>query len=49
MRKREKYEHFLSTVELLESMDAYERQKIADAIKPISIDKGEYIVRQVLT
>ena len=34
-KKREKYENFLSTVELLDTMDPYERSKIADALKPM--------------
>jgi len=33
-KKREKYESFLATVELLDTMDPYERSKIADALKP---------------
>jgi cAMP-dependent protein kinase regulator len=31
--KREKYEEFLKKVKILQSMDAYERSKLADAIK----------------
>lgn len=32
-QKREKYEEFLKKVKILSSMDAYERSKLADAIK----------------
>jgi cAMP-dependent protein kinase regulator len=32
-RKREKYEDFLKSVKVLQSMDHYERSKLADAIK----------------
>lgn len=32
-KKRELYENFLKGVPLLESMDAYERNKVADALK----------------
>lgn len=32
-KKREKYEQFLGTVELLKGMDPYERSQIADALK----------------
>jgi hypothetical protein len=32
-RKREKYEDFLKSVEILKAMDHYERSKLADAIK----------------
>lgn len=31
-KKRDKYDDFLSTVEILSSMDAYERAKIGDVI-----------------
>jgi len=31
-KKRDKYETFLSSVEILQSMDTYERQKLTDAI-----------------
>lgn len=46
MKKREKYENFLKSIELLESMDPYERSKIADALKVVKCKKGEYIVKQ---
>lgn len=46
MRKREKYETFLKSIELLESMDPYERSKIADALKVVKCKKGEYVVKQ---
>ena len=45
--KRTRYEDFLSKVEILESMDPYERSKIADALKPMKFKKGEYIVKEV--
>ena len=45
MRKREKYENFLKSIELLESMDPYERSKIADALKVVKCKKGEYVVK----
>lgn len=32
-KKREKYEHFLTQVGILQTMDAYERSKLADAFK----------------
>eukprot|EP01016_Furgasonia_blochmanni_P014051 TRINITY_DN1726_c0_g1_i1.p1 TRINITY_DN1726_c0_g1~~TRINITY_DN1726_c0_g1_i1.p1 ORF type:complete len:288 (+),score=96.16 TRINITY_DN1726_c0_g1_i1:1-864(+) len=46
-KKREKYENFLSKIEILESMDAYERAKIADALRPMKFKPQEYVVRQV--
>ena len=46
-KKRERYETFLSKVEILKDMDPYERMQIADALKCIKCKKGEYVVRQV--
>ena len=47
-RKREKYEEFLKSVQLLSSMDHYERSKLADAIKEEKFDPEEYIIKEVL-
>ncbi|EEQ97408.1 cAMP-dependent protein kinase regulatory subunit, putative [Perkinsus marinus ATCC 50983] len=44
--KREKYETFLKSVPLLESMDSYERSKVADALRTECFKAGECIVRQ---
>ncbi len=46
-RKRERYEEFLSKVEVLQSMDPYERSKISDALRPLKFKKDEYIVKEV--
>lgn len=46
MRKREEYEEFLSSVELLSSLDAYERSKIADAVRRIKFAPGENVVTE---
>lgn len=40
-----RYENFLKSIELLESMDPYERSKIADALKVVKCKKGEYVVK----
>lgn len=45
-RKREQYETFLSNVELLNTMDSYERLKIADALKSESFEKGDFVFKQ---
>lgn len=45
-RKREKYELFLASIELLDQMDPYERSKIADALKPVKVKEGEYVVKE---
>ena len=47
VRKREKYEEFLVKVDLLQTMDPYERIKIADALKPEVFKAGELIMKQV--
>lgn len=46
IRKREKYEDFLSSVPILSSMDTYERAKVADAIKELNASKGEEIIKE---
>jgi cAMP-dependent protein kinase regulator len=46
MRKREEYENFLTNLELLSNVDAYERSKIADAVKRVKVPAGEYIVKE---
>ncbi|OMJ67927.1 hypothetical protein SteCoe_34786 [Stentor coeruleus] len=45
-RKRERYEKFLEAVELLKSVDTYEKMQIADALKSTSFTNGEYVIRQ---
>ena len=45
-RKREKYDSFLQSVPILQSMDAYERSKLGDAVKEERYQKGDYIIRQ---
>ena len=46
IRKREKYEEFLTSVELLQGMEPYERIWLADAIIEQSFKAGEYVIRQ---
>ena len=48
MKKREKYDTFLKSVEIFSTMDPYERSQIADALKPLKFKKGDYIVKQVI-
>lgn len=45
-RRRTMYEHFLSSVTLLSSLDAQERSKIADALASNVYLDGESVVRQ---
>ena len=48
VKKREEYETFLSNLELLSNMDAYERSKIADAAKRAKVSAGDFVVKEVL-
>jgi cAMP-dependent protein kinase regulator len=46
VRRRERYEEFLKKVPILGDMDPYERSQLADVLKPIVIEAGEYIIRE---
>jgi cAMP-dependent protein kinase regulator len=46
MKKRDKYEKFLRSVEILSSIDNYELAQISDALKVEKVKKGDYIIRQ---
>jgi len=46
VRKRNRYEKFLSQIEILSTMDAYERSQIADVIKSKKFTKGEYVIHE---
>ncbi len=46
IQKRNRYEKFLSKIELLDTMDPYERSKIADVIKTKHYKKGDYVIKQ---
>jgi cAMP-dependent protein kinase regulator len=45
-RKRDKYDAFLQSVPILQTMDAYERSKLSDAVQEERFSKGDYIIRQ---
>ncbi|OXB70706.1 UNVERIFIED_CONTAM: hypothetical protein H355_009212 [Colinus virginianus] len=45
-KRREMYDSFLKKVHLLDSMDVYERGKLADALRTEIFTDGAYIVRQ---
>jgi len=45
-KKRARYDSFLSKVPLLQSMDAYERSQLADALKGEVFSDGQKIVQQ---
>lgn len=48
-RKREKYENFLQSVDILQQMDPYERSKLGDAVREENFADGDYIIRQGAT
>ena len=40
------YDNFLSQIDILSTMDSYERSQIADVIKSKKFKKGEYVIRE---
>lgn len=46
VKRREKYENFLSQVKILESLEPYERTKLADAFKEINYSSGDYVIKE---
>lgn len=46
MKKREKYETFLKSVNILSSIDSYELGQISDALKVEKVKAGDTIIRQ---
>jgi cAMP-dependent protein kinase regulator len=47
VKKREKYEKFLKSVEAFRGMDSYELSLICDVLKPCIFKPGEYVIREV--
>jgi len=45
-KKREKYESFLKSVEILSEVEPYELLQISDALKPSNFNKGDYVIRE---
>lgn len=45
-KKREKYDSFLQTVQILQSMDPYERSKLGDAVREERFKNGDYVITQ---
>jgi cAMP-dependent protein kinase regulator len=46
VKRREKYENFLAQVKILESLEPYERTKLADAFKEIQYKAGDYVIKE---
>lgn len=45
-RKRQMYENFLRGVDILQSLNEYERSKVADALIPVDYHQNDVIIRQ---
>jgi len=45
-KKRDVYDEFLSKIEILDTIDPYERTQLADALKPLFFKAGEYVVTE---
>lgn len=43
-QKREKYDEFLQGVSILKSMEQYERNKLADAVREKWFEAGDYVI-----
>jgi cAMP-dependent protein kinase regulator len=46
MKKREKYDGFIKSVNLLSTLEMYERGQLVDALKPETYKSGDLIVKQ---
>ena len=44
--KREKYEEFLTQVNILQNMESYEKSKLADAIHEKWYEEGDYVITE---
>lgn len=47
IKRRERFENLLANIELLSTMDSYERIKIGDCLKIINYKAGETVVKEV--
>jgi cAMP-dependent protein kinase regulator len=45
-QNRKKYEEFLKSVQLLSSMDYYERVSLCDAVRKVKFDMDDYIIKE---
>lgn len=45
VKRRERYEGVLSKIELLSSMDPYERTHLCDGLKTLKVSKGNFAIR----
>ena len=47
--KRKMYEGFLGDVQILKSLDRYERAKVSDALVEKTYEDGDFVIRQVVS
>lgn len=47
MKKRQQYESFLKSVDILKDIDSYELGQICDALKTSNYNEGDYIIKEV--
>lgn len=46
IKNREKYEKFLSEVEVLETLDNYEKQKLCDCLEILNFEENENVIKE---
>lgn len=46
VRRRDRYDEFLRNVPILSDMDPYERSQLADALKTVVYEGGDYVIRE---
>ena len=46
MKKREKYEKFLKSIEILSTVDGYELTQISDALRTCQYKAGDYVIKE---
>lgn len=46
VKKRERYEAFLKSVDILKQIEPYELSQVCDALKPKKFKAGDYIIKQ---
>jgi cAMP-dependent protein kinase regulator len=46
IRRRERYDEFLSKISLFQEMDPYERSQLADGLKNIAFNRDEYVIKE---
>ncbi len=46
-KKRQQYESFLKSVDILSGVDNYELGQVCDALKTSNYSEGEYVIKEV--